>query len=291
MGDAPHAVPLWAAVAVLIAGFLWSLQGITIRLLDEATGDQIIFWRNFAQCLTLLAAIAIRNNGRVLTAIRTAGKTALLGGTFQATSSVTVVFAFTLTTVASVNFILSTSPFIAGFLAWVFLRERLDLKTIGAMAAGAVGVGVMMSGDIGSGQLLGNALVFIGTVCFSALTVALRTKRHVDMLPTTFWGSSIGIIAGLAIAGGTVAMPLHDIALCLFMGSVQIGLGQVLFIMASRHVPAGLLAFLSLSEIVLGPIWAWLGVNEVPGAMTLLGGVIVMGALVFQAVAAQRNRR
>lgn len=289
--DPHHAVPLWAAGCVLLAGFLWSLQGLTIRLLDEATGDQIIFWRNLAQCLTLIVAVAIRNRGRVLPAIRTAGKTALLGGTFQTISSVTVVFAFTLTTVASVNFILSTSPFIAGFLAWVFLRERLDIRTIVAMAAGAAGVAVMMLDDLGGGHLLGNALVFIGTICFAALTVVLRTKRHVDMLPTTFWGSSFGIVTGFAIAGGAIAMPAHDIALCLFMGSVQIGLGQILFIIASRHVPAGLLAFLSLSEIVLGPIWAWLGVNEVPSLMTLLGGAIVIGALVWQAVSTQRRRR
>ena len=86
-------------------------------------------------------------------------------------------------------------------------------------------------------------------------------------------------------------MSAHDIALCVFMGCVQIGVGQILFIIASRHVPASLLAFLSLSEIVLGPIWAWLGVNEVPSLMTLFGGAIVIGALIWQAVSTQRSRR
>lgn len=290
-GGARPSAPLWAAGFVLLAGFLWSLQGLTIRLVETASSEQIVFWRNLSQCGALILFIAIRNRGDVFGAIRRAGRLAVLGGTFQMISSVTVVFAFAYTTVANVNFILSTSPFMAGFLAWIFLRERLAVRTIVAMAVALAGVGIMMLDGLAGGHLIGNGLVVITTLCFSALAVILRTNRHVDMLPTIFWGAGFGTIAGLLMSGGEIALPMRDILLCVVMGAVQIGLGQALFILASRHVPAALLTFLSLSEIVLGPIWAWLGVNEVPSELTLIGGAVVIAALVWQAWMGARKTR
>ena len=290
-GDLRPSTPLWAAGLVLLAGFLWSLQGVTIRLLEVANSEQTVFWRNLSQCGALIIFIAIRNRGDVFGAIRRAGKLAVLGGTFQTVSSVTVVFAFAYTTVANVNFILSTSPFMAGFLAWIFLRERLATRTIAAMAVALAGVGIMMLDGLTGGHLIGNGLVVITTLCFSALAVILRTNRHVDMLPTIFWGAGFGTIAGFILSGGAIDLPMRDILLCVVMGAIQIGLGQALFILASRHVPAALLAFLSLSEIVLGPIWAWLGVNEVPSELTLVGGGVVIAALVWQAWMGARRAR
>ena len=289
--DSRPATPLWAAGLILMAGFLWSLQGVTIRLLEAATSEQIIFWRNLAQCSALILFIAVRSRGDVVGTIRRAGLLGCLGGTFQTMSSVTVVFAFAYTTVANVNFILSTSPFMTGLLAWVILRERLALRTIIAMAVALGGVGIMMLDGLAGGHLIGNGLAVFTTLGFSALAIILRIKRHVDMLPTIFWGAGFGAIAGFILSGGKIDMPMHDILLCVVMGAIQIGLGQALFVMASRYVQAALLAFLSLSEIVLGPIWAWLGVNEVPSELTLVGGGVVIAALVWQAWMGARRTR
>lgn len=275
--------PLWAAGLILLAGFLWSLQGVTIRVLEVATSEQIIFWRNLSQCSALLLFIALRTRGDVIGTIRRAGLLGMFGGTCQTMSSVTVVFAFAYTTVANVNFILSTSPFMTGLLAWLILGERLSLRTIVTMALALGGVGIMMMDGLAGGHLIGNGLAVLTTLGFSALAIILRVKRHVDMLPTIFWGAGFGTLAGLILSGGNIDLPLHDILLCLVMGAIQIGLGQALFVIASRYVQAALLAFLSLSEIVLGPIWAWLGVNEVPSDLTLIGGAVVIGALLWQA--------
>ncbi len=278
----PARAPLWAAAAVLFAGFLWSLQGLTIRLIEDASSAQIVYWRNLGQYSALLAFVAWRNRGRMFAAFGAAGGLAVVGGLFQAISSISVVFAFGLTTVANVNFILSTGPFMAGLGAWLVLRERLSRRTVGAMVLGAIGVAVMMIEGLSGGHLLGNALAVTTTMGFAGMAVVLRVRRHVDMLPTVCWGTGFAILAGLAMTEGHVAIPTQDIVLCLSMGAAQIAFGQILFILASRHVPAGPLAFLTLSEIVLGPLWAWIGVNEVPSPLTLVGGGIVIGAIVWQ---------
>jgi drug/metabolite transporter (DMT)-like permease len=281
--------PVWAAAIVLFAGFLWSLQGLTIRLLEQATSEQIVYWRNLGQYTALMVFVAITHRGRLMRAFNAAGPWAVAGGLCQCMSSMSVVFAFSLTTVANVNFILSTGPFAAGLLAYLLLGERLSRVTITAMALGAVGVGVMMLEGLSGGHLAGNALVVLTVLGFAGMTVALRMNRGADMTPTVCWGSGLGVLAGLLLTQGAIALPAQDIALCFAMGAIQIGLGQVLFILGSRHVAAGPLAFLTLSEIVLGPVWAWLGVNEVPNTLTLVGGAIVIAAIVWQTLGERKR--
>lgn len=105
-------------------------------------------------------------------------------------------------------------------------------------------------------------------------------------------GVALVLIAGCfwSIAGLSFQLSTHDVLLCALLGCVQVGLGLILFTVGSRYIPAGELALLSLTEVVLGPVWVWLGVGEVPTSLTLLGGVIVLSAIVAQAVHGVRRR-
>ena len=111
----------------------------------------------------------------------------------------------------------------------------------------------MVAEGLAGGLFAGNLLAFVATFSFAALTAIYRWRRHVDMIPTLCWSSTIGVLAGLVISGGVVTVSGHDLALCLFMGCIYNAVGGFLYVRASRYVPAGLLAFLSLSEIVLAP--------------------------------------
>ncbi len=279
------------AALILLAGALWSFQGLVIRLIEVASPEQIVFWRNLGQFAALMAALAYRSRGRVVRAFRVAGPVAVLGGLCQMTSSVTVVYAFVNTTVANVVFILSSSPFMAACLAWIFLGERLGRATLLVMTAGLMGVGVMMAEGLGGGSLLGNLYALVCALGFAALSVVLRWGRRVDMLPAVCWGGGLGTVAGLALCGGEVDVPLGDGLLAVAMGAGLVSFGFVAFTAGARYVPAGVLAFLSLSEVVLAPLWAWLGVDEVPSPLTLVGGTIVLGAIVLEASANLRRRR
>ncbi len=75
------------------------------------------------------------------------------------------------------------------------------------------------------------------------------------------------------------------------MGAVQIGAGLLVYTAGSRHLPAAELALLALTEVVLGPVWVWLGIGETPSLATLLGGAIVLGAIVGNALSGLRRWR
>ena len=69
------------------------------------------------------------------------------------------------------------------------------------------------------------------------------------------------------------------------MGVFQVGLGLVLYTIGSKTIPAAELTLLSLSEVMLAPIWVWMFLDEIPDKLTLLGGAIILSALVGTAVA------
>ncbi len=75
-----------------------------------------------------------------------------------------------------------------------------------------------------------------------------------------------------------------DFGMCTVLGVVQIGFGLMAYTAGSRYLPAAELALLALTEVILGPIWVWLGVGEVPSRWTLVGGMIMLLAVVWRAL-------
>ena len=283
-------------VLVLLAGVAWSTAGLVIRLMEQADGWQIVFWRSAAMVPTLLLFIALRNGGALAAAFRRAGWNAVVGGLCLACAFTGFVFALLHTTVANVLFILSAAPLVAAVLGRLILGEPVRRATWGAMIIALAGVGVMVAGSLERGALLGNLIALLTTFGFAGFTVALRRGREVDMLPAVCLGGIISMmISGSALARADAlaafAVSGHDLALCLALGMVQLSLGLVLYTFGSRHVPAAELTLLAMTEVVLGPIWVWIGVGETPSATTLLGGAIVLGAVAGQAVGGVRRAR
>ena len=91
-----------------------------------------------------------------------------------------------------------------------------------------------------------------------------------------------------------LALPFHaspkDLLLLGSLGVFQLGLPCMLLVVASRTLRPPEIALLGLLEVVLGPLWAWLGAGEQPGTATLLGGAVVLAALVYNASQASVTR-
>ena len=277
----------------LLAGVFWSIAGLVVRLIDDADEWQILFYRSLTLVLVLVAYIALRNCGRIVPAFKAAGGQAALAGVFLSVAFTCWIFAMTHTTIANALFVLSASPFIAALLARLVLGERVRRITLLCMGASVLGIGVMVAEGIMLGTLWGNLFALGAAAGSAAFSVALRVGRAVDMTPAVCWaGVWAGVFAGIVVLASARSFQLsaHDLAMCALMGSVQVGFGLILYTIGSRHVPAAELSLLSLTEVVLGPILVWLGVGEVPGFYTLVGGAIVLGAIAAQAISGIRRR-
>lgn len=294
---------------VLLAGCFMSIGGLGVRLIHGANEWQILFYRSLALIVTLVLVIALRSRGRgqggllgglwggLWGAFRAAGPLAAVAGLCLSVAFSAFIFSLTHTTVANTLFLLSASPFLAAILGWLILGERVRRATWLAIGAAALGVGVMVGEGLAVGGWFG-LTALLSALGFAGFTVALRQGKTRDMLPAVCLAAVFtSIVTGLTIplsAGsfdGSFYISLHDLLICIVLGAVQIGAGIGIYTIGSRHVPAAELTLLSLTEVVLGPIWVWLGVGEIPSNTTLVGGAIVLGVIAVHALSGLRRWR
>ncbi|MGP1252775.1 MAG: DMT family transporter [Kiloniellales bacterium] len=285
---------LQGRLLVLLAGVFWSLAGLFVRAMESAGDWQVVFYRSLTLVVFLALVLAFRDGRRLPLTLSVAGWTPVLAGFFLSFAFVCFVTSMTRTTVANTLFLLSAAPLLAAFLGWIFLREGVRKATWVAMAVAMLGVGVMVGDGLAQGSPLGDLLALGAALAFALFTVTLRRKPGVDMLPTTVYAGLFAMLwsgpAALATGQGLV-VSTHDLLLCIALGVVQMGCGLIAYIVGARHLGAAECALLSLSEVVLGPIWVWWVFSEIPASMTLAGGGILLAALAGNALSGLRRTR
>lgn len=279
---------------VLIAGAGMSLGGLFIRSIEGADEWQILFWRSLGVVAALLAYIAFRERGGTVTAFRKAGLKGIAAGLCLSIAFVGFVFSITHTTVANTLFMLSAAPFISAVLARLLLREEIRRGTLLAMFGAAAGVGIMVWEGAAAGEFFGNFVALAAAFGFAGFSIALRSGRNVGMMPAACLAGAFTAAGSLLVmiaAGYGVAISLADTGICLVYGVVAMGASLIVYTHGSKYVPAAELTLLSLSEVVLGPIWVWLAFAEAPSALTLLGGAILLLSIIGRAATGIRRRR
>jgi drug/metabolite transporter (DMT)-like permease len=268
------------------AAIVWSTGGLIVRHVD-ADSWTIVFWRGAFAALTLLVYLGVRDGRNMLALFRGLGWGGLGVAVCFGTASLSFVIALQHTSVAIILFVQSAAPLVAGVLAWLWLGERMTLVKVAAMLLALVGVGIAVSdqGDA-DGDVLGIALSVVIMICFALATVLVRRFSHVRMTPATclsaFW---------LVAVGGTMGSPASvdgtELVLLFLFGACQLGVGFILFTTGARLIPAGEAILLSLLETVLGPIWVWVWptLHEYPGDYALIGGALVIAAVIWNTVA------
>jgi len=202
----------------------------------------------------------------------------VLGGCF-AVASISFVIALGLTSVATTLVIIATSPLFAALLGWVILGEEVSGRTWATMILAVAGVGLMVAGSFSDFSLIGVLVAFIIPVVFAIGTVIIRRQRHQRMIPAIAISPLIAMSIG-AVLTDSFRVTGHDLALLAFFGAGQFGAGMVLYSAGARLAPPAHVALITLLETVLGPIWVWLAVGENPGAPTLIGGLVVLLAMI-----------
>jgi drug/metabolite transporter (DMT)-like permease len=197
-----------------------------------------------------------------------------------ATAAGSFISALNYSSVARVLFILAVSPVLAALLARVALGEPITRRTAQAMALALVGVTVML-GAPGEGSLAGDGLAFLAALSFAVMVVITRWRHDVSMAPATCLSQVILLVVFVPFATpGEIAA--DDLGWLAALGIGQIGLGFALLTVGARLIPAAQVGLITLLEVVLGPLWVWLALDERPSTLTLVGGAIVIAAIVMQ---------
>jgi drug/metabolite transporter (DMT)-like permease len=266
-------------VFVGLAALAWSSAGILQRELSVGTAGQLAGRALFA-VIGLLLYVAVRERGDLVRAFRSIGRGGLAVAGLMAVSSVSFIVALNHTTVANVLFLQALAPIIAAILGMAVLGEHVARRTWLALTVALVGVGLMVGGP-GRPGALGGSLSFVMALAFAAMLVLTRRRADVSMAPATCLSQALVFVVAAPFAhAGDVGG--RDLLLLVLLGVGQIGLGLAFLTIGARLIPVAEVALITLLEIVLAPLWVWIAVSEQPGVWTLLGGAIVIGAVVIQ---------
>lgn len=285
-------------VLVLLAGVLWSTIGLGIRLIEDAQVWQIMLYRSFALSAYLYIVIRIRSRADAFVLAVRMGPLGALGALGLVAAYSGGIYAIQNTTVANAMFLFATAPFMAAFLGWMVLGERVRRATLISVVAALIGIVVMVQGDAdGAGgitaTLSGNLAALAAAAGFAVFTVALRAGKATDMMPAVFLSGIFAIVitgTNCVVTGLPLVLSQWDAGIALSMGVLQVGTGLVLYTLGSRSVPAVELTLLSMGEVVLGPILVWLVLGEAAGTNTLIGGAIILSAIAANAISGARRR-
>ncbi|MFN3971356.1 MAG: DMT family transporter [Gemmobacter sp.] len=278
---------------VLAAATLWSLIAIAIRLVAEADTWAVMFWRSVGMLPALVMLILWRSGGRLVGPVRAVGLAGLVGGVGLVLAFAGAIFAIRTTSVANAVFLFAASPFLAAVLGWLILGERVRRATWGAIALAGIGMFLMVREGLALGMGLGNAAALLSALGFAVFSLALRWGRLADMFPAVLVGAVMSVLVAAAMSaaqGGTLAVPLRDIAISAGMGVVLLTFGMALYTLGSRVVPAAELTLLSMVEVLLAPIWAWVLLGEGATPATFVGGAVVLAAVAVNALSGVRGR-
>jgi len=284
-----------AVALMVLVTLLWSIAGVVTRHLDAARSFEVTFWRSLFNALTLAVGLTLLRGPALWPGLLRADRVLWASGLCWAVMYTAFMVALTLTTVANVLVTMAIGPMVTALFSRLFLGQRLPLRTWAAIFIAGAGIAWMFGAEAGSGGSLLGSLVACAVPLAGAVNWILLQRnaesgaQAPDMLPAVLLGALISAAVTLPLAWPLQAST-HDLRLLALLGSVQLALPCLLVVRLSRELPAPEIALLALLEVLFGVAWAWLGAGERPPASVLLGGVLVLGALVANEAFALRRQ-
>lgn len=272
----------WLGVALVAASAaISSTAGFFVRA-TTVDAFTMVFWRCLFGGLLIAGYILWRHRRATVPAIRAVGVAGLMVAACSAITTICFINALTRTTVADVTVIFAAAPFVAAALAWLWHRERQSAVTLAASALALLGVVLTVDAALAAGNIVGDLLALSATVLMAALMVIVRRRRDVSMLPASCLSAFLAV-ALVAPVARPFAPTGAELAILAGFGA-QFGLTLLLLTLGTRLIAAPRAALLGSLEIPLAPLWVLLAFGEVPGWTVVIGGALVLAAVVADAL-------
>lgn len=283
-----------ALLLMVFVPFLWSLAGIFTRQLSAIDGVEVVFWRSLFTALFVALYLLFFRKKRFLAGLKNMGFSGFLSSIMWAVIFTCFMLSLALTTVANTLVVGSITPLLTAFFSWLFLGQKTSIRCWMAIFIAFLSVVWIFAGN--SGGLTDNhltGLFFALAVPFAYATnfvILSKAGKTIDMMPSIFLG---GVLSFLMMT--PLVFPLEatvkDIGILALLGVFQLGVPSLLLIYVSRFLLPAEMALFAMLEIVLGPLWVWIGMNEVPSKETLIGGSIVLLCIIFHEVALMQSKQ
>ena len=266
---------------IFLGALSLSTGGLIVKSFEGASLWQILFWRSLFFSITVLTFLILSYKKKTFKAFYESGLPGFIGGIVLSFGFCGYVFAMYNTTVANTNFIISLQIIFLAIFGYLFLKEKISVLTLFSIILALSGVLLMVGNSLTPGELSGNLAAFTMPITFAVLIMIIRKFPSVDMVPAQFIAGLSSCIIGFILSSKILISP-HDIFLGFIAGFFQVGFGFIFITIGARTTPSAMVGIIMLSESVLGPIWAFLFVSERPSVFGLIGGTIILLAVLLQ---------
>jgi drug/metabolite transporter (DMT)-like permease len=283
-----------AVLLMVVVTLMWSTAGVVTRHLEQARSFEVTFWRSFFTVLCLLVILPVFQGRAVFARMRQGGLPLWISGLCWSGMFTFFMVAITLTTVANVLVTMSLAPLLTALGTRIFIGHRIPLRTWTAIVVAGAGIAYMYGSQLSQGVSLAGTLVALcvpiaGAANWTVTQHAHAQGKDVDMIPAVLVGAVISSVVTLPLSLPFQAS-VHDVGLLAGLGLFQLAIPCVLVVICTRVLKAPEVALLGLLEVIFGILLAWAGAGEAPGRDVLLGGSLVIGALVVNELVAWRER-
>ena len=272
------------SVLVIFGALCLSFGGIIVKSFEGASLWQILFWRQFFFTIIVALYLLFTYKKNFFNSFYKSGIPGFIAGSFLGCGFAAYVFAMYYTTVANTLFIITTETIFLAFFGYIFLKEKINLVTFISILLGMSGVLLIVGSSLSiqsSEQFFGNIVAFVMPISFAILIIIIRKYPNVDMVPSQFTAGVFAALIGYLVST-KLSISYHDLFLAFLAGFFQIGFGFILITAGARTTPAAIVGILMLTEAVFGPLWAWMFINEIPPVSVILGGGIIIFAILFE---------
>src|SRR5689334_2595136 len=270
----------------LAAAFLWSTGGLFIKW-TTLSGLELSFWRSFFAIFTV--AFFTRHEGFGL------NRLTAVASVLYAVLLILFVVATKTTTAANAIFLQYTAPVYLLILEPIIYKEKFRSRDLITVLVCLGGMALFFVGQLRPQDVSGNILALASGFCFALYFLLLRhpRAREVNRASSVIYGNTLAVI--MTAPWGLAAIPhlnLHDVLSVAYLGVVQLGIAYALFTVAMargvRSLDAGIVCYI---EPVLNPVWVFLVIGEQPSRWALLGGAIIIIAVICHMLLDAHNKR
>jgi drug/metabolite transporter (DMT)-like permease len=280
--DLPVPAARRGALLVACAAVCWSSGGLIARLVTTSPWTTSL-WRSLFASLFLGLVLSLARGRGIVAQWREGGRPVLAVAACMAMASTCFIFSLAHTSVANTLILMSTGPYVTALVGFLVLGERVAARTWATMGVALAGAVIMVSDSYSRGTVIGDLLAIVMSASFAVATVLVRRHPEIPMAPAAALATALTALVALPLAD-PLATAARDLALLAFFGIGQFGAGFLLFMAGARLIPAAESALIGMLEIVLGPLWVWLVLNERPGAVSLAGGVVILAAVLAPSI-------
>ena len=268
-------------IYISFTAFLWSTSGFFIKYLT-INAFQISFYRSLIAALTVFFITVVRKQKLKFEFDRVSNFAAL----FYAGILILFVLATKMTSAANAIFLQFTAPMYLVVLEPLFLKTKFESKNVITIIICIFGMILFFFGKLELGNIYGNLLAICSGICFAMFSLLLKYKKvkhkNDNTLNNVVMGNVIVAVIAFFIIFPDLKLDLTQALILLYMGAIQIGVSYIIFNEGIKYVSATESMIIATLEAIFNPIWVFIGIGEAPSVYSILGGLIIFGAIIWR---------